>query len=156
MIPEMTGLEEALHSDCTCGHKGLAMAFHIDKCPFTLVRTAARRFDSIDPIDIIAEVRKRVPFEFDSILLWGPLENVLRGVPAIDPGVEETWEVCMEHKSGVNWHVPADPPEGKCDAFRLLNYPGMTSNATPCRLRVVPTPEAIEEPSEDIHSDWFD
>ncbi len=24
------------------------------------------------------------------------------------------WEVCMEHKSGVNWHTAHDPPEGPC------------------------------------------
>ena len=50
------------------------------------------------------------------------------------------WEVCLEHKSGVNWHVPADPPEGKCDAHRLLTYPGQTSNVVPCRIVHVDPP----------------
>jgi len=35
-------LEEAISSDCDCGHAGLSMAFHIPPCPFTFVRTTAR------------------------------------------------------------------------------------------------------------------
>ncbi len=45
---------------------------------------------------------------------------------------ERKW--CLEHHSGVNWVVPVDPPEGKCDAYRLLTYPGQTNNAAPCRI----------------------
>ncbi len=59
--------------------------------------------------------------------------------------IEGRWEVCLEHKSGVNWHVPADPPEGKCDAFRLLTYPGQTSHTAPCRLRVVEPPKVVTD-----------
>ena len=47
-IPVMTKLEEALHADCDCGHDGLSLAFHINNCPFTVVRTAARLHARLD------------------------------------------------------------------------------------------------------------
>ena len=39
---------------------------------------AARKY--ANPDDIIAEVRRRVPFEFDSLLLWKPMRDVLLSV----------------------------------------------------------------------------
>ncbi len=44
------------------------------------------------------------------------------------------WEVCLEHKSGVNWHTLSDPPEGKCDAHRLYSFPGKNVTVVPCRI----------------------
>ncbi len=53
----------------------------------------------------------------------------------------DQWEVCLEHQSGVNWHTPHHPPEGKCDARILLGYPEQRTNVAPCRIVKIDAPE---------------
>ncbi len=62
------------------------------------------------------------------------MDPVGQSIDTVDVATLAKWEVCLEHKSGVNWHTPSDPPEGKCDAHRLYSYPGHNVTVVPCQI----------------------
>jgi hypothetical protein len=63
----------------------------------------------------------------------------------VEPADLVKWKVCLEHKTGVNWHVPSDPPEGRCDHNRLFLFPGQHVTVVPCRIVTAVVLVPVEE-----------
>ncbi len=61
------------------------------------------------------------------------IEDFLEAANRWVKGTPIQW--CEEHKSGINWHTGTNPEGEKCDAYRLLAYPGQTTDHIPkCQI----------------------
>ncbi len=80
-IPVMSKLEEAIQSDCDCGHGGLSVAFHLGPCPFTIVRTHARLAERPD-----MEAAKKVGLAYFWLNSYTKLD--VRIVPFVEAAIE--------------------------------------------------------------------